>query len=140
MGGHVSIGDHAVIGGQSALHQFIRIGRGAMVSGVSGVASDVIPFGHIVGHRAALSGLNVVGLRRRGFDRARILMLRACFKSLFLAGGTFTERQAAVRAEHGSDPIVAEILDFIAKPSKRGLLHAHATEDASLHGELAGAE
>ena len=66
MGGHVTIGDNAVIGGASALHQFVRIGRGAMVGGVSGVEADVVPFSTVMGNRAYLSGLNLVGLRRRG--------------------------------------------------------------------------
>ncbi len=69
MGGHVTIGDHAVIGGAAALHQFVRIGRAAMVGGVSGVEGDVIPFGSVIGNRARLAGLNVIGLKRRGFSR-----------------------------------------------------------------------
>ena len=81
MGGHVTIADNAVIGGASALHQFVRIGRGAMVGGVSGVEGDVIPFGSVLGNRARLAGLNVIGLKRRGFERAQILALRAAFRS-----------------------------------------------------------
>ncbi len=124
MGGHVSIDDHAIIGGQSALHQFIRIGRGAMVSGVSGVSADVIPFGHVFGNRAVLTGLNVVGLRRRGFERSRVLKLRRLFRALFHGDGVFAERLDEARASFGDDPLAVEILDFIATPSKRGLLNA----------------
>ena len=72
MGGHVSIADHAVIGGAAAIHQFVRIGRAAMIGGVSGVEADVIPFGSVIGNRARLAGLNVIGLKRRGFDKAQI--------------------------------------------------------------------
>ena len=66
MGGHVTIGAHSVIGGSAAIHQFVRIGRGAMVGGVSGVEADVIPFGSVLGNRARLAGLNAIGLKRRG--------------------------------------------------------------------------
>ena len=72
MGGHVSIADHTVIGGAAAIHQFVRIGRAAMIGGVSGVEADVIPFGSVIGNRARLAGLNVIGLKRRGFDKSQI--------------------------------------------------------------------
>lgn len=124
MGGHVTIGDGAVIGGSAALHQFVRIGRGAMVGGVSGVEADVIPFGSVIGNRARLAGLNVIGLRRRGVDRAGLHALRAAVKDLFSGGGVFADRLASVRATSGDDPLVAEVLAFIDQPSKRGLIRA----------------
>ncbi len=96
MGGHVAIGDGAVIGGSAALHQFVRIGRGAMVGGVSGVEADVIPFGSVIGNRARLAGLNVIGLRRRGVDR-RAARLRAAVRLLFGGEGVFA-RPAGARA------------------------------------------
>ena len=89
MGGHVAIGDHAVIGGAAAIHQFVRIGRAAMIGGVSGVEGDVIPFGSVIGNRARLAGLNVVGLKRRGFEKAQIQLLRAAFRVLFRREGVF---------------------------------------------------
>jgi len=122
MGGHVSIGAGAVIGGSAALHQFVRIGRGAMVGGVSGVEADVIPFGSVIGNRARLSGLNVIGLRRRGADRAGLHTLRTAVRALFGSLGTFNERLGEVRSTYGTDPMVAEILAFIDAPSKRGLI------------------
>ncbi len=135
MGGHVSIGDSAVIGGAAALHQFVRIGRGAMVGGVSGVEADVIPFGTVLGNRAHLAGLNVIGLRRRGMEKSRLHMLRAVFRALFghghSHGAVFVERLAAVRADYGSDPMVAEILAFIDAPSKRGLIRAQLQDHGS---------
>jgi UDP-N-acetylglucosamine acyltransferase len=135
MGGHVSIDDGAVIGGSAALHQFVRIGRGAMVGGVSGVEADVIPFGMVMGNRARLSGLNIVGLRRRGIDPAAIRGLRAAFRLLFRHDGLFAARVAETRMRYGADPIVAEILSFIEAPSKRGLIRrdsrAVETEDAA---------
>ena len=124
MGGHVSIGPSAVIGGSAALHQFVRIGRGAMVGGVSGVEADVIPFGSVIGNRARLAGLNVIGLRRRGADRTAVHALRAAVRDLFSGSGVFADRLASVRATHGDEPLVAEVLAFIDAPSKRGLIRA----------------
>jgi UDP-N-acetylglucosamine acyltransferase len=124
MGGHVSIGDHAVIGGSAAIHQFVRIGRAAMIGGVSGVEGDVIPFGSVIGNRARLAGLNVVGLKRRGFEKAAILKLRAAFRSLFKDEGVFAVRLAETRAAFGEDPLVDEVLAFIDGESHRGLIRA----------------
>jgi UDP-N-acetylglucosamine acyltransferase len=125
MGGHVTIGDNAVIGGASALHQFVRIGRGAMVGGVSGVEADVVPFSTVMGNRAYLSGLNLVGLRRRGVDRAGLHRVRAAFRALFVDGeGVFAERLEVVRAMAADDPYVAEMLAFVEAPSKRGLIRS----------------
>ncbi len=76
LGGHVTVGDFAFLGGQSAVRQFVRIGQGAMVVGMSGVRADVIPFGMVQGPLADLIGLNVVGMRRRGWSKADILRLR----------------------------------------------------------------
>ena len=129
MGGHVSIGPNAVIGGAAAIHQFVRIGRGAMVGGVSGVEADVIPFGSVIGNRARLAGLNVIGLRRRGVERAQMLLLRAAVRELFWGDGVLADRMEAVRAQYGDDPLVSEVLDFAAAPSKRGLIRAEAESD-----------
>lgn len=126
MGGHVSIGDHAVIGGAAAIHQFVRIGRAAMIGGVSGVEADVIPFGSIIGNRARLAGLNVIGLKRRGFDKAQIQKLHSAFRTLFRRSGVFAQRLAETRARYGNDELVAEVLAFIDAPSKRGLIRAHS--------------
>ena len=129
MGGHVAIGDNAVIGGSAAIHQFVRIGRAAMIGGVSGVEADVVPFGVVIGNRARLSGLNVIGLRRRGFDRSQIHAIRAAFHDMFWSDGVFADRVAAVRTEAGDDPLIAEILAFIDAPSKRGLVRASTMAD-----------
>ena len=127
MGGHVTIGDGAVIGGASALHQFVRIGRAAMVGGASGVEADVIPFGTVLGNRARLTGLNVVGLKRRGVDKAGLHRLRAAFRLLFAPGeesdGVFADRLAAARAL-SDDKLVAEMVDFVSAPSRRGLVRS----------------
>jgi UDP-N-acetylglucosamine acyltransferase len=124
MGGHVSIADHAVIGGSAAIHQFVRIGRAAMIGGVSGVEADVIPFGSVIGNRARLAGLNVIGLKRRGFEKPQILRLHTAFRSLFNDEGVFAQRLEETRCLFGEDPLVAEILAFIDAPSHRGLIRA----------------
>ena len=129
IGGHVSIGDNAVVGGAAAIHQFVRIGRAAMVGGMSGVEADVIPFGSVIGNRARLAGLNVIGLRRRGFDRSQIHSLRLAFLHLFKGTGVFADRAAAVRAEYGDEPLVAEMLAFVDSPSKRGLIRSALDAD-----------
>jgi UDP-N-acetylglucosamine acyltransferase len=130
MGGHVSIGDHAVIGGAAALHQFVRIGRVAMVGGVSGVEADVVPFGSVIGNRARLAGLNVIGLKRRGLDKAQVQRLHGAFRSLFRQKGVFAARLAATREAYGDDPLVAEMLAFIDAPSHRGLIRAEPLAEA----------
>ncbi|GAC1346053.1 MAG: acyl-ACP--UDP-N-acetylglucosamine O-acyltransferase [Acetobacteraceae bacterium] len=129
MGGHVTIGGGAVIGGAAAIHQFVRIGRGAMVGGVSGVEADVIPFGSVIGNRARLAGLNVIGLRRRGVDRAQLLRLRGVVRQVFWGEGVLADRLATARAANGADPLVSEVLDFAAATSKRGLIRAGTVAD-----------
>lgn len=124
MGGHVEIADQAVIGGAAALHQYVRIGRAAIVGGVSGVAGDVVPFGAVIGNRARLTGLNVVGLRRRGFNRDVVHRLRAVFRLLFRQEGVFAQRVEETRVRYGNDPLVREILAFIDAPTRRGLIRA----------------
>jgi UDP-N-acetylglucosamine acyltransferase len=96
LGGHVVVGDDVVIGGGAMVHQFVRIGEQAMIGGMSGVEGDVIPFGLVKGERAYLDGLNHVGLRRRGVDKAVIHQLMQTYQSLFTKGD---ERPFAVRLE-----------------------------------------
>jgi UDP-N-acetylglucosamine acyltransferase len=122
MGGHVEIGDGAVIGGAAALHQFVRIGRAAMVGGVSGVEADVIPFGSVIGNRARLAGLNVIGLRRRGVDKAGLHTIRSAFRMLFGNEGVFAQRLEAVRTQYADQPLVMEMVEFASVHSKRGLI------------------
>ncbi len=119
LGGHVVLGDFAIVGGMSAVHQFVRIGQHVMVGGMTGVETDVIPFGSVIGNRAHLAGLNLVGLKRRGFAREDIHALRNAFKALFAAGGTMMERVEAVADQYGGCAPVKEILDFIRADSSR---------------------
>ncbi|MBI0539343.1 acyl-ACP--UDP-N-acetylglucosamine O-acyltransferase [Roseomonas sp. KE2513] len=124
LGGHVHIGDNVFIGGGTAIHQSVRIGRQAVIGGMSGVERDVIPFGSCMGNRARLIGLNLIGLKRRGFGREAINALRAAYRGLFLGRGTFDARVALVTQEHGEQAQVAEVLAFIEAASRRGLMRA----------------
>ncbi len=113
LGGHVTIGDFAVFGGQAAVRQFVRIGEGAMVVGLSGVRADVIPFGLVQGPLADLIGLNVVGMRRRGCSKTDIHRLRQAYEAMFFGPGTFRERLGLVAAQSGDHPLVAKVIAFI---------------------------
>lgn len=121
LAGHVTIGDYAVLGGLSAVHQFVRIGAHAMIGGMSGVENDVIPYGLVMGDRARLSGLNLVGLERRGFVREDIRNLRAAYRMLFAPEGTLAERLEEVARAFASHAQVSEILSFIRTKSSRAL-------------------
>jgi UDP-N-acetylglucosamine acyltransferase len=123
LGGHVVVGDHVFIGGMSAVHQFSRIGEQAMIGGVTGVEGDVIPFGLVMGDRARLQGLNMVGLKRRGFSKEDIHGLRNFFQALFLVEGTFAERLERARGLSAAQSEPAQrILSFIATIDKRPLV------------------
>jgi UDP-N-acetylglucosamine acyltransferase len=121
LAGHVTIGDYAILGGLSAVHQFVRIGQHAMVGGMSGVENDVIPFGSVMGNRAYLSGLNIVGLKRRGFTRDEIHDLRHAYRLLFAQEGTMQERLEDVAQMFADKPVVREIIEFMRVDSSRAL-------------------
>ena len=126
LGGHVHIGPYAVLGGGAAVHQFTRIGRAAMIGGMAGVVADVIPFGTVIGNRAYLAGLNIIGLRRLGYDRAQINAVRGAFRLMFMGPGVFDDRVSEAKASYGQEPLVIEMLEFISSCGKRGLTHASA--------------
>ena len=121
LGGHVVIGDYAILGGLSAVHQFVRIGRHAIVGGMSGVEYDVIPYGSAVGDRAHLSGLNVVGMKRRGFNRDDIHALRRAYRLMFAQEGTMAERLADVAQLFADNEAVIEIVEFVRADSTRAV-------------------
>lgn len=122
LAGHVRVGDFAVIGGLAAIHQFVRVGEHAMIGGLSGVEHDVIPFGSVMGERANLSGLNLVGLKRRGFDREAIHGLRAAYRDIFEGAGTLEERLEEVSKRFSENVVVQQVTAFIRENSKRGLV------------------
>ena len=113
LAGHCSVADFAILSGGCAVHQFVRIGQHAFVSGLAGVVRDVIPYGMVIGAPAHLSGLNLVGLRRRDFSRETIHDLRRAYRLLFAEEGTLKERVEDVATEFAEHPVVHEILDFI---------------------------
>jgi UDP-N-acetylglucosamine acyltransferase len=121
LAGHVQVGEWAILGGLSAVHQYVRIGRHAMVGGMSGVESDVIPYGSVVGNRARLSGLNVVGLKRRNFTRDTIHTLRNAYRLLFAQEGTLAERIDAVAQLFVDTEPVMEIVNFIRVDATRAI-------------------
>ncbi|MEX2128930.1 MAG: acyl-ACP--UDP-N-acetylglucosamine O-acyltransferase [Xanthobacteraceae bacterium] len=126
LAGHCSLGDHVFFGGNSAAHQHVRIGEQAVIGGMTGIEFDVIPFAAVLGARAELGGLNVVGLKRRGFSREAIHALRRAYKMLFFGADTLAERVERVAVEFASDPNVQKIIDFIRAGGKRRLTQPRA--------------
>lgn len=126
LGGHVVIEDNAIIGGLAAVHQFVRIGRNAMVGGMSGVEQDVIPFGLVMGDRARLSGLNIVGLKRGGHSREEIQALQEAYRLIFAEDRTIAERIAEAQGRSPDDGPVADLLAFAGGESSRGLCQPKA--------------
>lgn len=121
LAGHCTVGDFVILGGGAAVIQFARIGAHAFLGGMSGLENDLIPYGMALGNRAHLSGLNIVGLQRRGFSRSDIHDLRRAYRLLFADEGTLIERMDDVAEEFSSHPIVQEILEFIRAGGKRSL-------------------
>ncbi|PZQ99580.1 MAG: acyl-[acyl-carrier-protein]--UDP-N-acetylglucosamine O-acyltransferase [Cereibacter sphaeroides] len=119
--GHCIIGDDVIIGGLSGVHQWVRIGRGAIIGAVTMVTNDVLPYGLVQGPRGELDGLNLVGLKRRGIDRAEVAALRAAYEALASGDGAFLDR-ARKLAETTTSAHVREITDFILSDSNRSFL------------------
>ena len=119
--GHCVIGDDVIVGGLSGVHQFVRVGRGAIIGAVTMVTNDVLPHGLVQGPRGDLDGLNLVGLKRRGVDRAEITALRAAYQMLAQGEGTFLDRARRL-AEEADSAHVREMTDFILSASDRSFL------------------
>ena len=119
--GHCVLGDDVIVGGLSGVHQFVRIGQGAIIGAVTMVTNDVIPYGLVQAPRGELDGLNLVGLKRRGVERAEITALRAAYQMLAQGEGTFLDR--ARRLGEETDSLhVREVTDFILSASDRSFL------------------
>jgi len=129
LAGHVLVEEFAVLGGLSAVHQFVRIGRHAMVGGMSGVEQDVIPYGSVLGNRARLAGLNIVGLKRRGFSRAEIAILRKAYRLLFAEEGTISERLEDVTEMYTESQAVMDIVSFIREDSNRAICQPRSSHE-----------
>ena len=120
LGGHVTIEDNVVIGGNSAVQQFTRIGKMAMIGGMTGVLHDVIPYGLSTGNRNTLNGLNLIGLRRAKFDNKDILGLNEAYKEIF-ATKNLTENISKLNGLFKENPLVKNVIEFITKDKKRSI-------------------
>lgn len=120
--GHCHIGDNVIFGGTCVIHQFTRIGAHAFIGAQSMVDGDVIPYGMAIGNRATLTGLNLIGLKRRGFDREAIHQLRAAYRQIFASEGTLRERVEDAADLFKDEPLVQEVVAFIAAASDRPIM------------------
>ena len=120
LGGHVTIEDSVVIGGNSAVQQFTRIGRLAMIGGMTGVLKDVIPFGLSIGNRNYLQGLNLIGLRRKNYENKKIMELDKAYKEIF-SSKKLHENLSKINGVYKENKLVEEVINFIAKDKKRAI-------------------
>lgn len=135
LGGHVQLGEQCFLGGGSAIHQMVRVGRHAMVGGLAGVTNDIPPFGNVFGLPARLVGLNVVGLRRRGFSRENLHALRSAFRLLFSEPGTFAARMDLAEQRFTGDVLVEEVLAFLRSNERKRELIRPGRMAAELGGD-----
>jgi len=119
--GHVQIGDDVIVGASAGLHQFIRVGEGAMIGALTRVAHDVMPYGLVSAADGTLQGLNLVGLKRRGMERADIAALRAAYKRLAEGEGALGDLAQALMVESDSE-VVREVAAFFTADSQRKFL------------------
>ena len=129
LGGHVLVDDHAILGGLCAVHQYVRIGKHAMIGGMSGVERDVIPYGQGMGDRARLCGLNIIGMQRRGFSRDDIQGLRNAYHFLFSSDGTLSDRVNETAERFTGIGPVDDIIDFIRADSSRAICQPKGSND-----------
>jgi len=118
LGGHVTIEDSVVIGGNSAVQQFTRIGRLAMIGGMTGVLKDVIPFALSFGNRNYLQGINLIGLRRKKYENNKIMELNEAYKKIF-SSNNLQENLSKINGEYKENELVKEVTNFIEKDKKR---------------------
>jgi UDP-N-acetylglucosamine acyltransferase len=120
--GHCQIGDNVTFGGSSVVHQRTRVGPHAFIGAHSMVDGDIIPYGMAVGNRAALTGLNLVGLKRRKFDREAIHRLRAAYRMIFASEGTLRERVEDAAGLFREDALVQDVVAFITAAADRPIM------------------
>ena len=118
LGGHVTIEDSVIIGGNSAVQQFTRVGRLAMIGGMTGVLKDVIPFGLSFGNRNYLEGLNLIGLRRKKYENQKIMELNNAYKEIF-KDENFQDNLSKINGQFKNNELINEVISFIAKDKKR---------------------
>ena len=129
LGGHVKIGDNVMLGGFASVQQWCRVGDHAMVGSQTAVDADVIPFAIAVGNRALLTGINVIGLERRGFDPDDVDLLRQAFRDMFQCDGLFSERLSRLRDVYGWNPQVSRMISFIDNAGRNGVCKAASKTD-----------
>ncbi len=123
LGGHVVLDDHVIIGGLSGVHQFVRIGRGAIIGALTMVRRDVIPYGQVEGPAGELRGTNLIGLRRRGVSNREIVALQDAYQSLVEFGGPLKEAvECLPESEYRSNQLIKDVVDFVRSNSRRQLL------------------
>ncbi|SOE01648.1 acyl-ACP--UDP-N-acetylglucosamine O-acyltransferase [Caenispirillum bisanense] len=137
LGGHVVIEEFVVVGGGSAIHQFVRLGKHVMIGGASGIENDVIPYATAFGNRGHLQGLNLIGMKRRGFKRDDVNAVRHAYKLLFSAadGSVMADRLNAVEAQYGGSEPVRDIVAFVRAAGKRKICQPTAESLAAATGD-----
>jgi len=124
LGGHAKIGNHVMMGGFATVQQWCRVGDHAMVASQTAVDSDVIPFGIAVGNRACLTGVNVIGLGRRGFSEESVSTLRSLYRDLFRRRGIFSEKLAAAQTSYAGSDEAAQVFAFLKDAGRNGICQA----------------
>ncbi|HJD55133.1 MAG TPA: acyl-ACP--UDP-N-acetylglucosamine O-acyltransferase [Rickettsia endosymbiont of Pyrocoelia pectoralis] len=119
LAGHIEVEDYVIIGGLSAVHQYARIGKHSMIGGLSPVGADVIPFGLVSSKRAVLEGLNLIGMNRKGFDKAESLGALKAIEEIFSGESTFAERIKKASEKYKNNSIVMQIIEFLNMDSNR---------------------
>tara|TARA_B100001173_G_C15864787_1_gene494616 strand:- start:24 stop:794 length:771 start_codon:yes stop_codon:yes gene_type:complete len=122
LAGHVEIDDYSIIGGNSAIHQFVKIGKNSMVGGMSGLEKNLVPYGLYIGIRSQMKGLNLIGLKRKGLDNNKIKILNQFIEIVFNKNDSIENNLNKINNEFKSIEEVKEIIDFIKKSNKRGLV------------------
>ena len=122
LAGHVEIDNNTIIGGNSAIHQFVKIGKNAMVGGMSGLEKNLVPYGLYIGIRSKMKGLNLIGLKRKGLDNKKIKTLNEFIEHVFNKNDSVENNLNKINNEIKSIEEVKEIIDFIEKSNKRGLV------------------
>ena len=129
LAGHVIVEDNAIIGGLCGVHQYVRIGRHAMLGAMSAVVRDIIPYGQVAGDRATLHGVNIIGMQRGGFSREEIQALRHAYQLLFSGDGTLSDRVAEVAERFAGIGPVADVVAFIRADSSRAFCQPKGDND-----------
>ena len=120
IGGHTTVGDRVIVGGGAGIHQFCNIGHHAFVGGMAAVEHDVIPYGMVVGNRAYLAGLNLIGMKRSGIAKQDINAMRHAFGELFAENGmALRDNARRILAEYAGNEIVRDVAEFVLRDSKR---------------------